>query len=311
MTATSLGRCSRCHQQLLTDGTCRVCRHRFAAATAPPAATVAHAAPRERLLEPAPPLRVPADRALDQVHRRPPSSGGRREKRPDTPRALSVQGLTKVYGDGGLRVTAVQDVTFEVDEGEIVMIMGPSGSGKTTLLLMLGAMLRPTSGRVVIGGTDVGPTPERKLPSLRASHLGFVFQDFNLLSALSALENVEIACNLAGVRGEPAAARACYLLDRVGLWRRLNACPDQLSGGEKQRVAVARALANDPPLLLADEPTANLDSVNGKEIGELLRRLSDEDGRTSLIVTHDDRLAAIADRVLWLQDGRLSAKRRR
>lgn len=243
---------------------------------------------------------------------RPSRSVGRsRDTSTDPRQALSVHGLTKVYGEGGLRVTAVQDVTFQIDEGEIVLIMGPSGSGKTTLLLMLGAMLRPSSGRVVIGGTDVGNTPERRLPALRASHLGFVFQDFNLLSALSALENVEIACNLAGVKGEPAAARACYLLDRVGLWRRMNARPDQLSGGEKQRVAVARALANDPPLLLADEPTANLDSSNGREIGELLRRLSDEDGRTSLIVTHDDRLTAIADRVLWLQDGQLSAKRHR
>lgn len=208
-----------------------------------------------------------------------------------------------------MRVTAVQDVTFDVAEGEIVLIMGPSGSGKTTLLLMLGAMLRPTSGSITVGSTDVGGTPERKLPSLRASHLGFVFQDFNLLSALSALENVELACNLAGVRGEPAAARACALLDRVGLWRRMNAKPAQLSGGEKQRVAVARALANDPPLLLADEPTANLDSTNGRELAGLLRRLSDEDGRTSLIVTHDDRLTGIADRVLWLQDGTLHARK--
>ncbi len=152
--------------------------------------------------------------------------------------------------------------------------------------------------------------PERQLPRVRARHLGFIFQDFNLLSALTAQENVELACNLAGVRGRRAAARAGELLERVGLGHRLGFRPHQLSGGEKQRVAVARALANDPPLLLADEPTANLDSAHGKSIGQLLRRLADEDGRTSLIVTHDDRLTEIADRVLWLEDGTIAPQRR-
>ncbi len=222
--------------------------------------------------------------------------------------AISVRGLTKIYGEADLAVTAVRDVSFEVHDGEIVLIMGPSGSGKTTLLLMLGAMLRPTAGSVSIGGTEVSTTPERRLPALRASHLGFVFQDFNLLSALDATENVELACNLAGLRGRRARARAQLVLERVGLGHRLGFRPHQLSGGEKQRVAVARALANDPPLLLADEPTANLDSAHGREIGDLLRRLADEDGRTSLIVTHDERLTTIADRVLWLEDGALHPK---
>ncbi len=230
---------------------------------------------------------------------------------PGTAAAISVRGLTKIYGEADLAVTAVRDVSFEVRDGEIVLIMGPSGSGKTTLLLMLGAMLRPTAGSVTIGGTEVSSTPERRLPALRASHLGFVFQDFNLLSALDATENVEIACNLAGVRGRQARARAQAVLGRVGLGHRLGFRPHQLSGGEKQRVAVARALANDPPLLLADEPTANLDSAHGREIGDLLRRLADEDGRTSLIVTHDERLMNIADRVLWLEDGALQPKEHR
>jgi putative ABC transport system ATP-binding protein len=225
--------------------------------------------------------------------------------------AIAVRGLTKVFGEGNTAVTAVQGVNFDVHNGEVVLIMGPSGSGKTTLLLMLGAMLRPSAGSVTIGGTELSATPERRLPKLRASHLGFVFQDFNLLSALNAAENVELACNLAGITGKEAAMRARTLLQRVGLGHRVSFRPDQLSGGEKQRVAVARALANDPPLLLADEPTANLDSTNGREIGELLRALADEDGRTSLIVTHDERLTKIADRVLWLEDGALHARENR
>jgi len=182
-------------------------------------------------------------------------------------------------------------------------VMGPSGSGKTTLLLMLGAMLRPTSGSVLIDGMDLATAPERRLPALRATHLGFIFQDFNLLSALTALENVELACNLAGETGHAAYERASALLDRVGLAGRTRFRPDQLSGGEKQRVAIARALANDPTVILADEPTANLDSGRGREIARLLRRLAEEDGRSIVIVSHDDRLRQIADRVLWLEDG--------
>lgn len=217
--------------------------------------------------------------------------------------AITVSGLTKVYGDGDLAVSAVSNVDLQVGAGEVVLIMGPSGSGKTTLLLMLGAMLRPTSGSIVIGGTDVAAASERHLPRLRASHLGFIFQDFNLLAALNAQENVELASNLAGVTGGRASDRARELLGRVGLADRLTFRPDQLSGGEKQRVSIARALANDPTVVLADEPTANLDSGHGHEIGRLLRRLATEDGRSVVIVSHDERLRQIADRVLWLEDG--------
>ena len=220
--------------------------------------------------------------------------------------ALSVRGLTKTFGEGDLAVRAVQGVDLDVRAGEVVLIMGPSGSGKTTLLLMLGAMLRPSSGSVAIDGVDLAVAPERRLPALRATHLGFIFQDFNLLSALSALENVELACNLAGTVGRRARDRAEELLGRVGLADRLTFRPDQLSGGEKQRVAIARALANDPRLLLADEPTANLDSGHGREIARLLRRLAEEDRRSVVIVSHDERLREVADRVLWLEDGRFS-----
>ncbi len=222
---------------------------------------------------------------------------------PTVTAAISVRGLTKTFGEGDLAVYAVRDVDLDIQSGEVVLIMGPSGSGKTTLLLMLGAMLRPTTGSVTIDGTDLAAAPERRLPKLRASHLGFIFQDFNLLGALNAIENVELACNLAGLTGHAADQRARQLLERVGLGHRLTFRPDQLSGGEKQRVSIARALANDPPVILADEPTANLDSSHGHDIGRLLRRLATDDGRSVVIVSHDERLKEIADRVLWLEDG--------
>ncbi len=217
--------------------------------------------------------------------------------------AISVRQLTKTYGEGALAVHAVRTVDLEVARGEVVLVMGPSGSGKTTLLLMLGAMLRPSSGSVEVGGVDLAAAPERKLPALRARHLGFIFQDFNLLTALTALENVELACNLGGVTGRPAYQRATTLLERVGLGERLHFRPDQLSGGEKQRVSIARALANDPTVILADEPTANLDSSKGREIGRLLRQFAVEDDRCVVMVSHDERLREVADRVLWLEDG--------
>jgi putative ABC transport system ATP-binding protein len=217
--------------------------------------------------------------------------------------AITVRQLTKTFGHGELAVHAVRSVDLDIAPGEVVLVMGPSGSGKTTLLLMLGAMLRPTGGSIVVNGTDLATAPERQLPGLRARHLGFVFQDFNLLTALSALENVELACNLAGDTGRPARQRATDLLERVGLGERLGFRPDQLSGGEKQRVAIARALANDPAVVLADEPTANLDSGHGRDIARVLRRLAIADRRSIIMVSHDERLKEVADRVLWLEDG--------
>jgi putative ABC transport system ATP-binding protein len=219
------------------------------------------------------------------------------------PTAISVRHLTKTFGEGDVAVHAVRGIDLDITTGEVVLVMGPSGSGKTTLLLMLGAMLRPTSGSVIIDHVDLATAPERRLPALRATHLGFIFQDFNLLSALTALENVELACNLAGITGHAARDRASELLRRFGLDNRLGFRPDQLSGGEKQRVAIARALANNPTVVLADEPTANLDSGHGREIARLLRQLAKEDGRSIVIVSHDERLREVADRVLWLEDG--------
>ena len=222
-----------------------------------------------------------------------------------TTTALETHGLSKTFGHGELAVTAVRAVDLTVAPGEVVLVDGPSGSGKTTLLLMLGALLEPTAGSVIVDGDDIWALPERRRPSLRAHHFGFVFQDFNLLGALSAAENVTLAANLAGITGRDARQRAAAALQRVGLEHRTDFRPDQLSGGEKQRVAVARALVNNPAVILADEPTANLDSANGRQVARLLRALADDDHRAVIIVTHDNRLHDIADRVLWLEDGAL------
>jgi len=217
--------------------------------------------------------------------------------------AIKAEGLEKTFGEGHVEVRAVRGVDLAVRPGEVVLIMGPSGSGKTTLLSMLGAMLRPTSGRIEVDGVDLAALPESKLPEFRARRFGFVFQDFNLLGALSVQENVEFALNLSGVAGRRARDRATGLLERFGLAERLRFRPEKLSGGEKQRVAIARALANEPAVILADEPTANLDSKIGHEIARFLRRAASEEGKSVVIVSHDARLKEIADRVLWLEDG--------
>src|SRR5512147_3173881 len=216
---------------------------------------------------------------------------------------LDVRNATKRFGDGDTEVTAVRDVSLSVAPGEIVLIMGPSGSGKTTLLLMLGALLKPTEGTIQLNGTVLSALAENRLPDIRLREFGFVFQDFNLLSALTVLENVAIVAELTGLKSKAARQKAVAILTDLGLGERLNFPPEKLSGGEKQRVAIARALVNDPTLILADEPTANLDSKIGHEIMRLLRRIAKEQGRSVVIVSHDQRIKDIADRVLWLEDG--------
>jgi putative ABC transport system ATP-binding protein len=217
---------------------------------------------------------------------------------------LQISHVTKRFGSAGTEVTAVRDVSLEIAPGEIVLIMGPSGSGKTTLLLMLGALLKPTEGSIRLNGFALSELPERRLPDIRLRGFGFVFQDFNLLSSLSVLENVALVAQLAGLKSSEARAKAARLLAELGLEHRLNFLPEKLSGGEKQRVAIARALVNDASLVLADEPTANLDSKIGHEIMRLLRQIAKEQGRSVVIVSHDARIKDIADRVLWLEDGR-------
>ena len=220
--------------------------------------------------------------------------------------ALEVRDVTKRYGEGATAVDAVRGVSFAVEAGEVVLIMGPSGSGKTTLLSMMGALLRPTSGTISLDGTVVSTLGESRLPDIRLRKFGFVFQDFNLLSALTVLENVAIVAELTGLKRREARAKATQILTALGLGERLGFLPEKLSGGEKQRVAIARALVNDPALILADEPTANLDSAIGHEIMRILRGIAKENGRAVVIVSHDQRIRDIADRVLWLEDGRFA-----
>jgi putative ABC transport system ATP-binding protein len=218
---------------------------------------------------------------------------------------VAISDLSKTFGEGETRVDAVRDVDLELRGGEIVLVMGPSGSGKTTLLSMLGGLLRPSAGAIRIDGVDIAALPERELPPFRATRFGFIFQDFNLIAALNTRENVEVALNLGGVAGEEAHERATALLVALGLAERLEFDVGELSGGEKQRVAIARAIANHPRLIFADEPTANLDSAHGAETMRLLRGLAKDEGTTVVIVSHDQRLREVADRVLWLEDGQL------
>ena len=218
---------------------------------------------------------------------------------------LDVHGVSKRFGDGETGVLAVRGVSLAVAPGEIVLIMGPSGSGKTTLLSMMGALLKPTEGSIHLDGTAISEMSEGHLPNIRLRQFGFIFQDFNLLSALTVLENVEIVAGLAGLNGRAARDKATTLLTGLGLGERLDFLSEKLSGGEKQRVAIARALVNDPTLILADEPTANLDSKIGHEIMRLLRSIAKEQGRSVVIVSHDQRIRDIADRILWLEDGAL------
>lgn len=216
---------------------------------------------------------------------------------------LQVDHVTKRFGAGETEVVAVKDVSLSIRPGEVVLIMGPSGSGKSTLLMMLGALLKPSEGTITVDGLEVSRLSERKLPDVRLRHFGFIFQDFNLLSALTVRDNVAIAAELTGMSRREARKRATTLLTNLGLGHRLRFSTDKLSGGEKQRVAIARSLVNDPTLILADEPTANLDSRHGHETMRLLREIAKESGRSVVIVSHDARIKDIADRVLWLEDG--------
>jgi putative ABC transport system ATP-binding protein len=218
---------------------------------------------------------------------------------------VAATGLTKVFGTGHSAVRAVTDVSLDVARGELVLIMGPSGSGKTTLLSMIGGLLRPSSGRVVLDGVDVTALSEFELPAVRARKIGFVFQAFNLLASLTAEENVLFPAQLVPGGVKAARGRARALLERLDLAERRTFLPEDLSGGEKQRVAIARALINDPPIILADEPTGNLDSQHGQEVTMILHDVARDEGRSVIIVTHDPRVEDVADRILWLEDGAL------
>jgi len=217
---------------------------------------------------------------------------------------LKAKNIEKHFNDGRESIAVLKGIDFEIDRGEIVALEGPSGSGKTTFLSILGCILTPTKGDLVIDGEKVDA---RRLPSIRKRSLGFVFQQFNLFPSLSAVENVEYALNIKGIRGPKAREEAERVLTAVGLGDRQEFLPRDLSGGQKQRVAIARALAGSAPILLADEPTANLDSQVGMQVLEMFRTLAKDENRALVIVTHDPKVRTIADRVVSIHDGRLAA----
>jgi putative ABC transport system ATP-binding protein len=221
---------------------------------------------------------------------------------------LEARALTKTYGEGAAKVEALRGVDLTVRPGEFVAIMGPSGSGKSTLLHLLAGVEHPTTGNVFLEGHDLAKLSDDELTLLRRRRLGFVFQQFNLLPMLTAMENVSLPLLLDGIAPATAGDRTRAALDRVGMGHRQTHLPSELSGGEQQRVAVARALVIEPALLLADEPTGNLDSEKGQQVVDLLRRLVDERSQTIVIVTHDAQVAAQAQRIVHVRDGHLETE---
>ncbi len=222
------------------------------------------------------------------------------------PYAIETRGVTKQYVQGEASTLALSGIDLTVSRGEVVLLMGPSGSGKTTLLSIMGCILRPTEGQVLLEGMDVTAMNEKDLPPMRLKHIGFVFQGFNLFPTLSVGENVELSLSLKGVRGREAKKEAHRLLDLVGIEHKYKSLPSDISGGQKQRVAIARAVAGSPVAILADEPTAALDSHTGKSVVEMMARLAHRENRSVVIVTHDGRLAEFADRIVWMEDGILA-----
>ncbi len=224
------------------------------------------------------------------------------------PTLLQLHGVGKVYGGAGVASRALEDVNLAIGPGEFVALVGSSGSGKTTLLNLVGLLDTPTEGRIVLDGRDVTGVDENARAELRRDRLGFVFQFHYLLPEFTALENALMPLRIRGAEAEAAGrARVTSLLERIGLGDRLQHRPAQLSGGQQQRVAVVRAMANDPAVVLADEPTGNLDSRNAHAVCDLLRDLTRELGKSVLLVTHDESIAAKADRIIHLRDGRVVA----
>jgi putative ABC transport system ATP-binding protein len=221
--------------------------------------------------------------------------------------AITVRRLTKTYEEGAAGTLALRGIDLDVSAGELLMLMGPSGSGKTTLLSIMGCILTATSGSVRVSGKEVVGLREKELPAIRLEHIGFVFQGFNLFPTLTAGENLELMLDLKGISGAKAKKRAQELLEQVGLGAKYGSFPADMSGGQKQRIAIARALAGDPAIILADEPTAALDSHTGRNVMEMMSELAHKRGRAVVIVTHDSRVVSFADRIVRIEDGMIAA----
>ncbi|OPZ23299.1 MAG: Macrolide export ATP-binding/permease protein MacB [Lentisphaerae bacterium ADurb.BinA184] len=222
-----------------------------------------------------------------------------------------IRGLNKVFDLGRTRVQALADVNLEIHRGEYLSVMGPSGSGKSTLFNMIGALDRPTSGEITVAGVQLTRLKPRELAYFRGNHIGYIFQAYNLIFSYTAIANVALPLLFAGRPHAQAVERAKDVLSQVGLGDRMTHRPDELSGGQQQRVAIARAIANRPAIILADEPTANLDTHTGEEIIALLSRLSRDEGVTVVTATHDHKMLASSDRILWIKDGRIDRLQRR
>jgi putative ABC transport system ATP-binding protein len=218
---------------------------------------------------------------------------------------VRTQDVKKAYVMGDLTVHALKGVDIEIEQGEYLSIMGPSGSGKTTLFNMVGGLDKPTSGKVYIDDVDVAQLDAYELAWLRCRKIGYIFQSFNLIPVMTALENVTLPMVFAGLTSDEARDKGVHLLEKVGLGERVSHKPFELSGGQQQRVAVARAFANDPAIILADEPTGNLDLVTGTEIIDLLREMNQESGVTVISATHDHKMLSVSDRVVWVRDGKV------
>jgi putative ABC transport system ATP-binding protein len=221
------------------------------------------------------------------------------------PIGIQACGVKMAYQSGRQKVQVLENINFEVEQGDIQLLMGPSGSGKTTLLSIIAGLLTPTAGQVFLLGEEITKLSRTQLAEFRLHNIGFIFQGFNLFPALTALENVELALHLKGIRGRNAREEAKTRLEQVGLQDKINLLPQDLSGGQKQRVAVARALAGEPPLIMADEPTAALDSTSGRGVIDLLKTLAKQENTTVLMVTHDPRIMDVADSILTLEDGKI------
>lgn len=223
-----------------------------------------------------------------------------------TEATIKVEGLEKIYKLGKVSIHALRGISFKVEKGEFIVVVGPSGSGKTTLLNLIGAIDKPTKGRVLIDGQDVTVLKESELTKLRRHKIGFVFQFYNLIPSLTALENVELPMLTAGKPRREASKRAFHLLKVVGLSERAHHLPDELSGGEQQRVAIARALANKPTVILADEPTGDLDTKTGMEVVQVLYNTAKKEKATVIVVTHDPVITERADRLIHMRDGQVA-----